>query len=83
MSDEILDLEEEETTSWIKQVESLSKDGKKVAIRELVEYRDSDNYKEVLTYCRSKVSELNSSIYEIAYSREKCEATSSILDSYV
>lgn len=83
MSDEILDLEHEETTSWIKQVESMPKEGKKVAIRELLEYRDSDNYREVLTYCKSEIATINSEIYKEAYSREKCEATSSILDSYV
>lgn len=83
MSDEILDLEHEETTSWIKQVESMPKEGKKVAIRELLEYRDSDNYREVLAYCKAEIATINSEIYKEAYSREKCEATNSILDGYV
>jgi hypothetical protein len=83
MSDEILDIEEEETTSWIKQVEALSKEGKKVVLRDLIEYRDSENYREVLAYCKSKIAEINSEVYKQAYSREKCEATGSILDSYV
>jgi hypothetical protein len=83
MSDEILDLEEEETTSWIKQVEALPKEGKKVVLRDLIEYRDSDNYRKVLAYCKSKIAEINGEVYKEAYSREKCEATGSILDSYV
>jgi hypothetical protein len=83
MSDEILDIEVEETTSWIKQVEQMSKEGKKVVIRELLEYRDSDNFKEVLAYCKSQIAVINAEIYTEAYNREKCEATSSILDSYV
>lgn len=83
MSEEILDLEHEETTSWIKQVESMPKEWKKVAIRELLEYRESDNYREVLNYCKSEIANINSEIYKEAYSREKCEATNSILDSYV
>jgi len=83
MSDEILDLEHEETTNWIKQVEKLPKEGKKVAIRDLLEYRESENYKEVLAYCKSEISNINSDIYKEAYSRDKCEATSSILDGYV
>lgn len=80
MSDEILDIEEEETTGWIKQVESLSKEDKKEAIRELLEYRDSVNFIETLTYCKEKIAEINSEVYRVAYSREKCEATKSILD---
>jgi hypothetical protein len=83
MSDEVLDIEEEETTSWIKQVESLPKEGKKVVLRDLIEYRDSDNYRKVLAYCKTKIAEINSEVYKQAYNREKCEATGSILDSYV
>jgi len=83
MSDEILDMEVEETTSWIKRVEQMPKEGKKAVIRELLEYRDSDNFKEVLAYCKSQIATINAEIYTEAYNREKCEATSSILDSYV
>ena len=83
MSDEILDLEEENTPNWVKQAEAMPKEGKKVVIRELVEYRDSDNFKEVLAYCKSQIALINADIYTEAYSREKCEATNSILDSYV
>lgn len=83
MSDEILDLEEEVTTSWIKEVEALSKESKKEFIRELLEYRDSENFKEVLAYCKKSILEINKTVSHIAYSREKCEATNSILDSYV
>jgi hypothetical protein len=83
MSDEVLDIEVEETTSWIKQVEALPKENKKSAIRELLEYRESDNFKEVLAYCKSQIAVINAEIYTEAYNREKCEATSSILDSYV
>ena len=83
MSEEILDTEVEETTNWIKRAESMPKEGKKVVVRELVEYRESDNFKEVLTYCKSQIARLNQEIYNEAYSRVRCEATSSILDSYV
>lgn len=83
MSDEILDMEVEETTSWIKRVESMPKEGKKAVIRELLEYRESANFKEVLAYCKSQIATINSEIYTEAYNRKKCEATSSILDSYV
>lgn len=83
MSDEILDMEVEETTSWIKQVEQMPKDGKKAVIRELLEYRESANFKEVLAYCKSQIALINAEIYTEAYNREKCEATNSILDSYV
>jgi hypothetical protein len=83
MSDELLGLEEEVTTSWIQQVEALPKEAKKVAIRELLEYRDSENFKEVLEYCKKTIAKLNTEVHSLAYSREKCEATNSILDSYV
>lgn len=83
MDDQVLDIEAEETTTWIKRTEALSKEAKKVAIRELVEYRDSDNFKEVLGYCKDTIASINQEVYNEAYFREKCEATNSILDSYV
>ena len=83
MSDEILDMEEENTPNWIKQAEAMPKEGKKVVIRELLEYRESDNFKEVLAHCKSQIALINTQIYTEAYNREKCEATKSILDSYV
>jgi hypothetical protein len=83
MTDEILQTEEETKTSWIASVDSLSRDAKKVFIRELLEYRDSKNFKEIKEYCTKTIAEKNKNIKDIAYARTECKAEKSILDSYV
>ncbi len=83
MEEEILDIEVEETTNWIKRAESLSKEAKKDKIRDLLEYRDSDSFLKLKSFCKAEIVKINQEVYNEAYSREKCEATNSILDSYV
>ena len=80
---EVLEENDEDITSWLKKVEKLPAEDKMTALKSLVAYKESDEWKELVKTCRKEVKSINAEVRKIAYSREKCEATKSVLDKYV
>jgi len=75
--------EEEVEVSWIVEQEKLSDDEKMTKLKELAEYSTSEEFKSLVSNFQSKMVELQKEIRVKAFSREKAEASKSLLDEYV
>jgi hypothetical protein len=81
--DETVVVEEEIEVSWIVEQENLSDDEKMIKLKELVEYAQSKEFKALIKKFDKKVTDVQSEIRKIAFSREESKANKSILDEYV
>lgn len=75
--------DEEVEVSWIVEQENLSDDEKMTKLKELAEYSISEEFKSLVATFQAKMVELQKEIREKAFSRDKAEATKSLLDEYV
>lgn len=82
---EIIDDEENDeiTHPWEVIQAQLPKDQKKAIYRELFVYWQSDEYKEIEKFCKSKVEEQENESRKIAFYRTETKNTKSIIDEYV
>lgn len=74
---------EETEVSWIVEQEKLSDDEKMGKLKELVEYAQSDEFKELNSKFKEKVTEVQNEIRTLAFSRDEAKVNKSILDEYV
>jgi len=81
--DETVVVEEEVEVSWIVSQEKLSDDEKMIKLKELAEYAQSDEFKNLISKFKEKARETQDTIREIAFSREEAKVSYSILDEYV
>jgi len=84
MSDvEILEEENTEPVTWQSEVEKLTDEEKREAYKNLIRYKESDEYESLKKLYSSKLEEVTERIRKEAYSRKKCESTKSKLDMFV
>lgn len=81
--DETVVVEEETEVSWIVEQEKLSDDEKMIKLKELAEYAQSEEFKNLISKFKDKITVVQNDIRETALSREEAKANKSILDEYI
>lgn len=81
--DETIVVDEEVEVSWIVEQEKLSDDEKMTKLKELAQYAQSEEFKEIVAKFKEEVVKVQNEIRKTAFYREESKPNKSILDEYV